>query len=185
MKTGPKPKPMIDRLREKCTMDANGCLVFEGCLVSGYGQIRDGRTSRLAHRVMYEATRGPVPEGLDLDHLCRNRACCNPDHLEAVSRRENARRGIRGVLTTQCPFGHSYDPTNTHFTKVGHRQCRTCHRERVLAAYHHKRALIASSQHQSANTLVDVAIGTCAATAAASPPSAAATTLPGPTSAAA
>lgn len=65
----------------------------------GYGiKYYDGR-SRVAHKVLYEAKYGPVPDGLELDHLCRNRACCNPDHLETVTRAVNIRRGDKTKLT--------------------------------------------------------------------------------------
>lgn len=65
----------------------------------GYGLIRVDGKSQLAHRYLYEHARGPVPDGLELDHLCRNRWCVRPAHLEAVTRKENARRGARTVLT--------------------------------------------------------------------------------------
>lgn len=81
-------------------VDANtGCWNWQGTRTSnGYGQLRrDGKT-RVAHRVYYERARGPVPEGLELDHLCRNRACVNPAHLEPVTRLENALRGAKTKL---------------------------------------------------------------------------------------
>jgi hypothetical protein len=71
----------------------SGCWVWQGALSSGYGSMRaDGRT-RPAHRVFYERHLGAIPKGLDLDHLCRNKACVNPAHLEPVTRRENVWRG--------------------------------------------------------------------------------------------
>lgn len=77
-------------------LDRSGeCWVWTGALNTGYGRVHvgPGRRSAYGHRVLYEMLVGPVPEGLDLDHLCRNRACCNPDHLEPVTRQENLLRG--------------------------------------------------------------------------------------------
>lgn len=77
---------------------STGCWVFMGPVtrIGGYGRIRDGRKTRMAHVVVYEAMVGPVPEGLQLDHVfdrgCRSKACVNPDHLEPVTTAENQRR---------------------------------------------------------------------------------------------
>src|SRR5690349_20028702 len=77
--------------------DPRGCIEWTGTRnTKGYGRIaRGGVNGRflMAHRVAYELARGPIPEGLQLDHLCRNRLCCNPDHLEPVTRQENVARG--------------------------------------------------------------------------------------------
>ena len=102
---------------------------------SGYGVFwLDGKL-RYAHRVSYESINGSIPDGLQLDHLCRNRACVNPDHLEPVSNRENAIRGLTGSASgarqrakTHCPQGHLYDEKNTCQKLDGRRACRTCGR---------------------------------------------------------
>jgi hypothetical protein len=93
-----------ERIFEQDRGFTSPCWLWQGTVAStGYGQIRHsvagyGRTL-MAHRFFWEQRNGPVPEGLDLDHLCRVRACCNPDHLEPVTRRENVLRGSRTKVT--------------------------------------------------------------------------------------
>lgn len=107
--------------------DESGCWEWNGAHSgTGYGQVRlDGR-SQPVHRVVWEMLRGPIPEGLQIDHLCRNRGCCNPDHLEPVSQRVNLLRGISGpainARKTHCPKGHEYDQV----AKNGDRKCSIC-----------------------------------------------------------
>lgn len=102
----PKRRPVIDRILEKVSYD-QGCWIYNGYrLKGGYGMIGspggNGTSGALTHRAVYEATVGPIPVGHDLDHLCRNRSCCSPLHLEPVTRAENVARG-RGN-TGRCRF---------------------------------------------------------------------------------
>ena len=125
--------PLEDRFWGKVDRGApDECWLWTASVrTNGYGQFRLAGKPVAAHRVAYELSIGEIPAGLDLDHLCRNRACVNPAHLEPVTRRENARRGLKGVLLTHCPQGHPYDEANTHIRANGWRDCRACNRERA------------------------------------------------------
>lgn len=131
----PRGAALADRIRMKSVVDANGCWAWQGAKTpDGYGNIKTppGRTSR-AHRIAYEELVGPIPEGMHLDHLCRNRACVNPAHLEPVTLQENTRRSplpiaSQNAAKTHCPQGHPYDEANTIVLRRGWRRCRTCKR---------------------------------------------------------
>ncbi len=119
---GPKPKSPLERYE----VDPDtGCWNWIGSKhPRGYGQLRWKGKKALAHRVVYELLRGPIEE-TDLDHLCRNTSCVNPDHLEPVSHQQNMARGIRATRS-HCAKGHDYDGL---YTSSGHRRCRQCNRE--------------------------------------------------------
>ena len=107
----------------------------------GYGKFYlAGSRTVLAHRVAYERLLGPIPEGLVIDHLCRNRRCQNPLHMEPVTMAENKRRGesfsIKNAKKTHCPQGHPYDGINTYIhPSTGYRHCRECKRVRDRVGY--------------------------------------------------
>jgi hypothetical protein len=125
----------------------SGCWLWLASISNnGYGQITSGyvldgdRRTRWAHRVSYETFVGRIPEGLDLDHLCRVRSCINPQHLEPVTRSENSLRGI-GWTTggaewnrrkTHCHKGHPYSGSNLYICPTrGTRACKICQRDNV------------------------------------------------------
>lgn len=131
----------LQRFLSKFVKSDDGCWLWTSTLnTNGYGQIRVQGTMSAAHRLSYQHFVGPVPEGLELDHLCRVRNCINPAHLEPVTHAENVRRGNSGANSrskTHCPYGHLYEGDNLAFRTNGrHRRCRECERRKALAAYH-------------------------------------------------
>ena len=148
-KVAMRGEPVVARIMAKVSVDKNGCWIFTGHLFgrNGYGGIAHDGTTRGVHIVMYEDRNGRVPEGLELDHLCRVPRCCNPDHLEAVTHAENVRRGNgpdtarariieRNRLLGQrpaCKAGHAYTEENTGRDRNGHRVCRACARIKTNA----------------------------------------------------
>ena len=129
-------RPLPPRFWAKVRARDSGCWEWTGALTKGYGLTSLGRRGEgliAAHRWAYMALVGPIPAELECDHLCRNRACVNPAHIELVTRKENLRRGV-GVgksggahhrKKTHCPQGHDYDYVGRH----GWRKCRRCERE--------------------------------------------------------
>lgn len=132
----PKPKPFTERFWGKVGLpdDVTGCMPWLAHTNhGGYGHFMEEKRPRRAHRVAYEVTHGSVPAGLVVDHLCGNRSCVRPDHLEAVTQRVNLLRGATRtaaqVARTTCPQGHSYSRRNTYAYR-GKRMCRICRRVR-------------------------------------------------------
>jgi uncharacterized protein YcaQ len=119
--------PASDRFWAKIVSTESGCWIWSAsCSRNGYGQLWvDGRLA-IAHRFAYERMVGPIPEGLEIDHLCRVRRCVNPSHMEPVTHAENMRRA--GVAITHCLRGHAYDVENT-YVYAGRRSCKECRGE--------------------------------------------------------
>jgi hypothetical protein len=114
-----------DKLMSRAVAGLNSCIVWTGGKNDqGYGHVNVNGRRIYVHRLSYELHVGPIPDGLVIDHLCRNRACVNHHHLEPVTAAENTRRGAAAI--THCPQGHAYDEANTRRRPDGRRGCRRC-----------------------------------------------------------
>ncbi|MCG5460806.1 HNH endonuclease [Micromonospora sp. MED01] len=131
---------VIERIKRQIVVDDKGCWIWQGRVdSSGYGDLRLKSTpskTRIAHRISYEVFVARIPAGLQIDHLCRVRACVNPKHLEPVTPRENTLRSpiaLASLAAQQatCKRGHAFDEKNTIWRREGGRACRTCKRDRL------------------------------------------------------
>lgn len=126
------PEPHNQRL-----VADRGCLLWTGPKDrKGYGRLYHAGAQHHAYRLAFELAKGPIPHGMVIDHLCRRPACCNPEHLECVTRAENVLRGASfaaiNAAKDSCIHGHPFDEANTYRRPSGHRDCRACSLRRQI-----------------------------------------------------
>lgn len=134
----------VDRFVASYAEHSEGCWLWAKTVNNrGYGVITVHYKHVLAHRFSHELYIGPIPEGHEVDHLCKSRPCVNPEHLEAVTRQVNVARSDWPAAVharqTSCKKGHPFDEANTRRLLDGSRKCRTCSRETDRAYYARKR----------------------------------------------
>lgn len=139
---------VVRRVASRVVINVSGCWECSYAKdTSGYPQVSYLSRMELTHRVMFTAANGMIPAALQIDHLCRNRSCCNPSHLEAVPSRENTLRGdtvpARNAAKTHCPRGHLYGPDNAYpsdLKRGKQRRCRACHIASTKSSFARKRS---------------------------------------------
>lgn len=170
-----KARTLLERM-DSFIDKAGPCWVWTGSVgTSGYGYVRVGPGTRVAHRAYYEETVGPIPDGLQLDHLCHNadkgcrggkgclhRRCVNPAHLEPATQSVNQKRGRigdaireRSAALTHCPHGHEKTPENTYVFANGAKVCKACAKERGRRRTHKAQGL-PDPRRTSAETVAEV-----------------------------
>lgn len=151
-RTGLEPTaPFLDtpekRFLAKITETPAGHWIWRGATASGgvYGAMQYAGRVQPAHRVAWLIFRGPIPEGFEVDHLCRKTLCCNPEHLEPVTPQTNTLRSdsptAMNAAKTHCKRGHEFTPENqAPYAKPGQRICWTCNKEQSRLAYLRRKA---------------------------------------------
>lgn len=137
----PAARPIEDRIAEKFVVAGSGCWEWTARLnACGYGTVKWNGKSWLAHRAAYTLAVGTIPDGMELDHLCRNRACINPDHLEPVTHKQNMERADFSqrvpVRKPHCKRGHPWSGVR----KNGRNVCHTCKNESTRRSRANQRA---------------------------------------------
>ena len=129
----------VDYIRRTGTITDSGCLIpMLAPERNGYVRAKVGGRAKLVHRLMWEHLVGPIPEGHVIDHTCRNRACCNVEHLRCVTPQVNLTENVVGnawqvqASKTHCPSGHPYEGDNLYVNPRGGRKCRECRRAQWL-----------------------------------------------------
>lgn len=144
----PPTVPAMERFLSFIAPNESGCWEWTGHLTNGYGRFWFEGATPAAHRWAYERWVGPIPDDLEVDHLCKNRACVNPDHLEAVTGEENIRRSDAwsavNARKSHCPKGHLYDGVER---STGTRKCLACARENARRYRQRKKEAEAQGVH--------------------------------------
>jgi hypothetical protein len=121
----------VERFVRKVSITDGECIEWTGANNGRYGLFKATDRNQMAHRFSYVTFVGPLTDGLELDHLCRNKLCVNPDHLEEVTHSINVQRD-RDFRCTHCPRGHEYVPETTYINPRGGKVCRICKRKKNL-----------------------------------------------------